>query len=126
DEGRFLEQIFDAMDVLIPTLLPDYVIGQLNDFITRQMMHKSLERAMDLLHAGADIPTVRVHAWAALNAGPPPSDVGDPWVELIPPAFDEAILPRILRNFVRDRARAMGVDPCGLAWSALSACTAAL
>ena len=40
---------------------------------------------MDDLHNGVDTPTVRLHAWAALNAGPPPSDVGDPWAELIPP-----------------------------------------
>lgn len=54
------------------------------------------------------------------------SAILDPWGAMTPPAFPVGALPPVLRNFVEDRARTMGADACGLAWSALSACSSAL
>jgi hypothetical protein len=55
-----------------------------------------------------------------------PDRVSDPWNSLEPPAFPHEALPPVLRDFVMERARVMGTDPCALAWSAISACSAAL
>ena len=50
----------------------------------------------------------------------------DPWGELKAPPFPIDALPNVLRAYVEGRARIMGADPCALAWSALSAASAAL
>lgn len=50
----------------------------------------------------------------------------DPWDTLEPPVFPIHSLPGILRGYTEARARVMGADPCGLAWSALSAASAAI
>lgn len=50
----------------------------------------------------------------------------DPWGEPVPPDFQTRLLPGILQRYVERRARIMGTDPCALAWSALSACSAAI
>ena len=50
----------------------------------------------------------------------------DPWGELTAPPFPIDALPDVLRRFVEGRARIMGADPCALAWSGLSAASAAL
>jgi Protein of unknown function (DUF3987) len=50
----------------------------------------------------------------------------DPWGELVAPPFPIDALPDVLRAYVEARARIMGADPCAIAWSALSACSAAL
>lgn len=50
----------------------------------------------------------------------------DPWDTLKPPAFPSHILPSILAEYAEARGKVMGADPCALAWSALSACSAAL
>jgi Protein of unknown function (DUF3987) len=55
-----------------------------------------------------------------------PDRVSDPWNTLEPPAFPHEALPKVLCDFVMDRARIIGADPCALAWSAISACSAAL
>ena len=50
----------------------------------------------------------------------------DPWGTLKPPPFPHHILPAVLAEHAEQRGRAMGADPCALAWAALSACSAAL
>lgn len=50
----------------------------------------------------------------------------DPWDTLKPPPFPYHILPSVLAEYAETRGRVMGADPCALAWSALSACSAAL
>ncbi len=52
--------------------------------------------------------------------------VFDPWNTLEPPTFPDHALPPVLRSFVMERARIIGADPCAIAWSAISACSAAL
>lgn len=66
------------------------------------------------------------HAVAATPESPFPSEIIDPWDTLQPPAFPIEALPGVLRGYVEARARAMGADPCAIAWAALSACSAAL
>ena len=55
---------------------------------------------------------------------PPP--VFDPWDIPAPPSFPIAALPGVLRAFAEDRARTIGADPAAIAWSAISACSAAI
>ena len=43
-----------------------------------------------------------------------------------PPPFPVEVLPEPLRAFVQERAETTGIDPASIAWSALSACSAAL
>ena len=50
----------------------------------------------------------------------------DFWDALRPPPFDTRRLPAVIRNFVEDRSRVIGGDPCALAWAAISACSAAV
>lgn len=50
----------------------------------------------------------------------------DPWGTLQAPSFPSDALPDVLREYVEERARVIGADPCAIAWSALSACSAAL
>ena len=52
--------------------------------------------------------------------------IPDPWGTLKPPPFPHHILPAVLAEHAEQRGRAMGADPCALAWAALSACSAAL
>lgn len=54
------------------------------------------------------------------------SEVIDPWDALHAPAFPHEALPTLLREFVEARARVIGADECAMAWSAISACSAAL
>ena len=53
-------------------------------------------------------------------------DVIDPWDTLRPPVFPIEALPGVLRGYVEARARTIGADPCAIAWSAISACSAGL
>jgi hypothetical protein len=62
----------------------------------------------------------------AQDAGPRATTFFDPWAELQPPDFPIDILPPVLRDFAEDRARVIGADPCALAWSGISATSAAL
>lgn len=55
-----------------------------------------------------------------------PDRVSDPWNTLEPPAFPHEALPPVLRDFTMERARIIGADPCAIAWSAISACSAAI
>lgn len=55
-----------------------------------------------------------------------PSEVIDPWDTLVAPPFPIDALPGILRAYTESRARVVGADPCAIAWSALSACSAAI
>ena len=50
----------------------------------------------------------------------------DPWDTLRPPAFPINTLPGLLRDYVGARAQTIGADPCAIAWSAISACSAGL
>ena len=59
-------------------------------------------------------------------ATPFASDVIDPWDSLQAPAFPIEALPPVLRDFVEARARVIGADECAMAWTAISACSAAL
>jgi len=55
-----------------------------------------------------------------------PAPVFDPWDIPAPPRFPIAALPDVLRAFAEDRARTIGADPAAIAWSAISACSAAI
>jgi hypothetical protein len=66
------------------------------------------------------------HVVGAEPESPFPANVIDPWDTLQPPAFPIHALPSVLREFTESRARIMGADPCALAWSAISACSAAI
>ena len=59
-------------------------------------------------------------------ATPFAADVIDPWDSLQAPAFPIEALPPVLRDFVEARARVIGADECAMAWTAISACSAAL
>ncbi|MDE2103952.1 MAG: DUF3987 domain-containing protein [Patescibacteria group bacterium] len=51
----------------------------------------------------------------------------DPWAVLEPPGpFPMAALPPVLRAFVTSRSAVVGADRAALAWSAISACSAAV
>jgi Protein of unknown function (DUF3987) len=50
----------------------------------------------------------------------------DPWNALQPPSFPMTALPIVLQAFAQDRAMTIGADPAALAWSAISACSAAI
>lgn len=63
---------------------------------------------------------------AAEPATPFAQDIIDPWDSLQAPEFPIEALPAVLRAFVEVRARVIGADPCGLAWAAISACSATL
>lgn len=96
--------------------LPGYTADQ-----TRADMRKMLDAA----RAKWGVPDLD------LIIGPDPDapfgpEIIDPWDALQPPAFPVHILPAVLGAYVNSRARIMGADPCALAWSALSACSAAL
>ena len=76
-----------------------------------------------LLSATIDQPEVQ---------SPEPTPVGeilrvfDPWNTLRPVAFPMEALPEPLAEFVDNRARIIGADPCAIAWSCISACSAAI
>ena len=55
-----------------------------------------------------------------------PSKIFDPWNALQPVVFPLRAIPERLRLFVEARAEIMGADPCALAWSGISACSAAI
>jgi hypothetical protein len=88
---------------ILPTHGAQAQVNALNDLTTRV--------------PGLRIPVLR---------GAFPDRVSDPWNTLEPPAFPHEALPKVLCDFVMDRARIIGADPCALAWSAISACSAAL
>jgi len=50
----------------------------------------------------------------------------DPWNALRPVSFPLGAIPSALRDFTAKRARIIGADPCAIAWSCLSACSAAI
>lgn len=50
----------------------------------------------------------------------------DPWDALTAPEFPIHALPDRLHAFVENRSRVMGLDQAGLAWAAISACSAAM
>ena len=52
--------------------------------------------------------------------------VSDPWNTLRPVAFPMEALPDPLAEFVENRARIIGADPCAIAWTCISACSAAI
>jgi len=52
--------------------------------------------------------------------------VYDPWDTLVPPEFPLECLPGALQDFVGARSRSIGCDPAALAWSCISACSAAV
>ena len=66
------------------------------------------------------------HFVGATPDAPFPEQVINPWDTLQPPEFPFHSLPGILRAYVENRSRVMGSDPCAVAWSALSACSAAI
>lgn len=59
-------------------------------------------------------------------ASPFEGGVYDPWDVLVPPAFPIEALPPILRDYAERRADITGADIAGVAWSAISACSAAI
>lgn len=52
--------------------------------------------------------------------------VFDPWNTLRPVHFPVECLPPALREFILRRAKIIGADPCAIAWSCISACSAAI
>ncbi len=68
--------------------------------------------------------------WRASGAGKSAQGNGgavfDPWDLPTAPAFPMDAVPTVLRAFAEDRARVIGADPGALAWSAISACSAAI
>jgi hypothetical protein len=76
-----------------------------------------------LLSAAIDQPEV---------IAPDPTPVGEPlrvfnpWNTLRPVAFPMEALPGALAEFTENRARIIGADPCAIAWSCISACSAAI
>lgn len=52
DEGRFLARVVDAMDRLHEELQPDYVLSQLDRFISIRRLTQTINRAADSLHSG--------------------------------------------------------------------------
>jgi replicative DNA helicase len=52
EEGRFLNQILDAMDRLAKDLQPEYVLQELDRFIRIRQMTLQVRKAEDSLHAG--------------------------------------------------------------------------
>lgn len=122
----FLFKVIDEIAKIRDDLQATVVLNELDKFITHRIMTLAVRKAEDVLYATRDTDAARVFLWEAINAAPAPYDLPDPWAALVAPPFNPAILPRTLRNFVEDRTKAMGVDPAGLAWAALSACSAAL
>lgn len=55
-----------------------------------------------------------------------PDQVIDPWDALQPTQFPIHALPGVLRAYVEAKARAMGADPCAIAWASLAACSSAI
>lgn len=55
-----------------------------------------------------------------------PSRIFDPWNALQPVVFPLHVIPDTLQAFVESRSDTMGADPCALAWSSISACSAAI
>jgi hypothetical protein len=55
-----------------------------------------------------------------------PPRVFDPWNALRPVRFPIEAIPVRVRAFVLNRARILGGDPCAIAWSCISACSAAI
>lgn len=125
-DGRFLNQVLDAIEKLALELQSAFVLDKLDEFITVRRMTLEVRKAENALHDHSNIEAARVFCWQALNSAPEPHVLPDPWAELVPPPFGLDVLPRTLRNFVQERSEAMGVDPAGLAWAALAACSAAL
>jgi hypothetical protein len=125
ENGAVLRDILADMKELAPKLNPEYVLDGLDHFIRQQQMRVPTEAAADAIHEG-NLDEARSHLWQAIAVAPPAPALSDPWAELVAPPFDPDILPRVLRNLVKERSRSMGVDPAGLCWSALSACGAAL
>lgn len=62
---------------------------------------------------------------AETDAAEPPR-VFDPWNALRAVRFPIEAIPSRLQAFVLNRARILGGDPCAIAWSCISACSAAI
>ncbi len=86
---------------------------------------REVRKALDGARGKWGVPDVD-HTVHEGPAAPFSDKVVDPWDDLTAPAFPLQALPDVLQRFAETRARAMGADPCALAWAALSACSAAL
>ena len=60
------------------------------------------------------------------EAEPAEPSIFDPWNALTPVSFPFEAIPIGLRDFIANRARIIGADPCAIAWSCISACSAAI
>lgn len=83
---------------------------------------------MDEVPASEEIgPSDGPNEWLVRSAPPDAAiSVFDPWNTLRPVAFPLKSIPARVRGFVLSRAMTIGADPCALAWSVLSACSAAI
>jgi hypothetical protein len=129
NDGAFIQEILNEMEHrLAPNLNEQFVLDSLDGFLTAQTMLVAVNAASDFLTHG-QIEDARNELWKAINAGPPPTKLRDPWSDPVPPPFDPAVLPRAmheLKDFVIERAETTGMDPLGYLWAALSTCSAAL
>ena len=125
--ARVTADILIEMERLAPQLHEDHVLGGIDVFWLTQQGMALVNKASDEFTAGNVQQGLAVCAEAALLL-PPDTLLADPWSEPTPPEFDTAILAPVpvLRAFVEERSRTMGVDPGGLFWSAMSCSSAAL
>ena len=125
DSDTLLAKTIEAMERLFPELNAQYVLEKLDKFIRVRQKTIAIEKALLELESGNE-ENAEATLWQSLNVDPAPAGLSDPWGEPIPPPFPVEVLPEPLRAFVQERAETTGIDPASIAWSALSACSAAL
>jgi hypothetical protein len=125
-DGDFIGTVLREMeDRLAPLLNEDFVLAELDGFLTKQRMFVHASAAGELLQ-NDKIEAARIQFLLGAAVRPPTLTLPDPWGDPTPPAFDADVLPPVLRGFVTERSRSMGWDPAALFWTALSCCSAAL
>jgi hypothetical protein len=128
DRGLLIKDTIAATEDLEGDLQPEFVFAQLERFIASRTAEMAIDATAQRLNAGdlegAKSPISTAY-YTIHNYGSSSVDLPDPWAPLEAPPF-AVRLPPVIANFVDERSRSTGFDPAGFAWSAISACGAAL
>lgn len=123
--GRNLLAILERMQKIAPDLDAEFIADQVDGFVEWRLMGMAIEEAAGLWHRG-DLEGARGRLFAGARASLPSAEVYNPWGEPVAPEFPIEALPKKLAVIVSAGTEAMGCDPGGLAWTMLSAGSAAI
>lgn len=109
-----------AKELDCPVAGPEAGHGDFNDQAVAEG-HESVERTLLRAITAFNDEKRALAEEAALEDAPV-----DLWAQYDPPALPKGLLPDVIERFAHERAEQMGVDPGGLAMSAITVCAAAI